>query len=57
MTVQRFLGLPVQQLTLRPRNERRGYPPINAETKDRLRDYYQPFNRALFDALGHKFDW
>jgi hypothetical protein len=57
VTVQRFLGLPVQQLTLRPRNERRDYPPINVETKERLKAYYQPFNQALFDVLGRTFDW
>jgi hypothetical protein len=57
VTVQRFLDLPVQRLTLRPRNERRGYPPINAETKERLDNYYRPFNRALFDVLGATFDW
>jgi hypothetical protein len=56
-TVQRFLGLPVRQLTLRPRNERRGYPSINPETEARLKDYYEPYNRALFDRLDRKFDW
>jgi hypothetical protein len=56
-TVQEFLGLPVRQLTLRPRNERRGYPPISPKTKARLKDYYQPYNDRLFDALGRKFDW
>ena len=56
-TVQRFLGLPVRRLTLRPRNERRGYPPIRPETKARLQEYYEPHNRALFEALGREFPW
>jgi hypothetical protein len=56
--VQRFLGLPVRELALRPRNERgRGYPPIGSETRARLREYYEPHNRALFDALGQEFAW
>lgn len=56
-TVQRFLGLPVTKLSLRPRNERRGYPPINAQTRARLVEYYAPYNRSLFDALGAEFAW
>jgi hypothetical protein len=56
-TVQRFLGLPIRQLNLKPRNERRGYPPIRPDTKARLVDYYRPHNQALFDALGRTFDW
>jgi Sulfotransferase domain len=56
--VQRFLGLPVRELALRPRNERRsGYPPIQPETKARLTAYYEPHNRALFTALGREFAW
>jgi hypothetical protein len=56
-TVQRFLGLPVTTVTLRPRNERRGYPPINDQTRARLAEYYEPYNRSLFDVLGTKFAW
>ena len=56
-TVQRFLGLPVTKLVLRPRNERRGYPPINPQTRARLAEYYEPYNRSLFDALGTQFTW
>jgi Sulfotransferase domain len=56
-TVQRFLDLPARQLKLRPRNERRGYPPIRPDTKARLVDYYRPHNQALFHALGRTFDW
>jgi hypothetical protein len=56
-TVQCFLGLPVTRLVLRPRNERRGYPAINPHTRARLTEYYEPYNRSLFDALGTQFAW
>lgn len=56
-TVQHFLGLPVRELPLQPRNKRSGYPPIRPETKARLQEYYEPHNRALFAALGREFAW
>lgn len=55
--VQRFLGLPLQPVTLQPRNQRVGYPPIDPATRDRLREYYRPHNERLSALLGEDFGW
>jgi hypothetical protein len=55
--VQTFLGLRLQPVTLTPRNQRTGYPPIAPETKSRLEEYYRPHNARLCEMLGQDFGW
>jgi hypothetical protein len=55
--VQHFLGLPLQPVTLAPRNQREGYPPIAPATRDRLKEYYRPHNERLRALLGEDYGW
>jgi len=54
--LQEFLGLEPRALPGRHYNQAH-YPESEAETLDRLRAYFMPFNRQLEDLLGEKFDW
>jgi hypothetical protein len=55
--VQRFLDIPVVETqSLRPFNQR-SRPPINAETRAMLADYYRPYNAALYEAIGRDLGW
>lgn len=56
--VQNFLGLPVVPAPALPaRNERKGYPSLDPETRQWLRDYYEPHNQNLYEALSRDFGW
>lgn len=52
-----FLGLPrVATVRLEARNTRR-YPPMDAATAARLREYFEPHNQRLESLLGRSMDW
>jgi hypothetical protein len=55
--VQSFLGLPLaQNVNLKTYNER-SKPPIDPLTRDRLAEYYRPYNEALYERLGRDMEW
>ncbi|KQY55571.1 hypothetical protein ASD30_16920 [Nocardioides sp. Root140] len=55
--VQEFLGLRVcPDIDLKTYNER-SKPPIDPRTRDRLREYYRPWNQALYERLGRDLHW
>jgi hypothetical protein len=55
--VQDFLGLPLaQNVNLKTYNER-SKPPIDPRTRDRLAEYYRPYNEALYERLGRDMEW
>ncbi len=41
---------------IRPMNEG-SYEPMNAGTRKKLKEYFDPYNRKLFDLLGREFTW
>jgi hypothetical protein len=55
-----FVGLPAHDLVegdVAPRNSR-PYPPLGAETKRRLDDFYAPFNEKMMHILNtDKLNW
>jgi hypothetical protein len=52
-----FLGLPAaSRVDLEPRNTRR-YPPMSADTEQRLREHFAPHNRRLEALLDRSFGW
>ena len=55
--LQEFLGLPAMDIDLTLFNVRSGYPPIDATTRDRLREYYAPHNQELYELLGEDLGW
>jgi Sulfotransferase domain len=56
-TVQRFLGLRAcPSINMKTYNER-SKPPIDARTRDRLAEYYRPYNEALYERLGRDMGW
>ncbi len=60
--VQDFLGLPQRTLELPPRGKSSRsteyrYEPINPGTKERLEEFYEPYNQRLYEYLGVDFEW
>jgi hypothetical protein len=56
-TVQGFLGLRVwPHVNTKTYNER-SKPPLDARTRDRLAEYYRPYNEALYERLGRDMGW
>jgi hypothetical protein len=55
-----FLDLPDWEPEVTPvweaRNEGQ-YAPMNPATRQRLRDYFDPHNRRLYEYLGTDFGW
>ncbi len=55
--VQSFLDIPVVGTIPLSKFNERSRPPMAAETRARLADYYRPHNAALYKALGEDFGW
>ncbi len=55
--IEDHVGLDHHGVTLEERNVRQGNPPIDPATKERLADYYAPYNRELADLLGEDYGW
>jgi hypothetical protein len=52
-----WLGLPPMiDARLEPRNTR-NYPPMRPETAERLKTYFEPWNRRLEELAGEKMGW
>ncbi|SHN46368.1 sulfotransferase domain-containing protein [Cryptosporangium aurantiacum] len=56
-TVQEFLSLPVVEPPRLPHHNKLPAPPMAAATRERLVEYYRPFNARLTELLGTPFDW
>jgi hypothetical protein len=55
--VQTFLGIrQCPDIDLKTYNER-SKPPIDPRTKERLAEYYRPYNEALYERLGRDMRW
>lgn len=54
--VQDFLGLAHHDVDLKTYNER-SKPPIDPRTKERLAEYYRPWNERLNELLGRDMGW
>lgn len=52
-----FLDLPAWELTTTRNANPRKYQPMNPETRERLTDYYRPYNHRLYNLLGQSFGW
>jgi len=55
--IEDHLGLDHRKVDLETRNAREGNPPIRPETRERLADYYAPYNEELTELLGEDFGW
>lgn len=52
-----FLDLPAWELTTTRNANPRKYQPMNPETRERLTDYYRPYNHRLYNLLAESFGW
>jgi hypothetical protein len=55
--VQEFLSLPVVEPPSLEHHNKLPVPPMHAATRERLVEYYQPWNARLAQLLGTTFDW
>jgi hypothetical protein len=56
--VYRFLGLPPHKLELKKPFVQVGYDrQMPAELRSKLVNYFEPYNRELFQWLGQEYDW
>lgn len=55
--VWQFLGLPEYQLPEYQNSNPGSYSPVDESTRQKLRDYFQPYNKQLEEYLGMKFNW
>jgi len=53
-----FLNLPAEGMkpTYKPYNDAK-YAPMKAETRQRLVEYFKPYNARLYELLGRDFGW
>jgi hypothetical protein len=55
--VQRFLNIPVATVPKLEHHNRLPVPPMDAETRQRLVEYYRPHNARLATLLGRPLNW
>ncbi len=53
----RFLELPPFTMNLTKKHSSSDYPPMKAETREQLVDYFEPYNQQLYSLIGHDFGW
>lgn len=56
-TAFQFLGLESFDLSIRKEHVASDYPPMKDETRLKLREYFKPYNRMLYDITGRDFGW
>jgi hypothetical protein len=54
---QRFLGLPVHTPAAFKVHHQADYVKMDPTVSRRLADYFAPYNRRLYELLGHDFGW
>lgn len=52
-----FLGLPNHQAKIDKKYNQMSYQSINPEIRQKLVEYFQPYNQKLEEFLGRKFHW
>lgn len=52
-----FLDLPKHDLSIFKAHRQRKYSSISSETRQKLIDYFTPYNDQLYRLLGRNFDW
>lgn len=52
-----FLGLEPYTINEFARKNRYDYPPMNPATRAKLTEYFEPYNRRLYDFLGVEYNW
>jgi hypothetical protein len=55
--VYAFLGLPEVTFAKMERHKSFPYPKMARATRERLLDYFEPYNRRLYEFLGRDFCW
>ena len=55
--VLEFLDLPEYQLSEYQNANPGSYQPVNESVRDRLSDYFRPYNQELEQYFGRQFDW
>ncbi|CAE7566896.1 kil1 [Symbiodinium microadriaticum] len=52
-----FIGLPTSELTDFEAKNTRTYPDVEPEVKQRLADFYRPYNERLYELIGRDLSW
>ena len=52
-----FLGLKKHELNLFQAHRMRKYSPISKKTREKLTNYFMPYNEQLYQLLGRNLDW
>ena len=56
--VTEFLGISPWTFGYKQELSQKGtYQPINPDIASELRDFFKPYNKALFDLIGQEYDW
>jgi hypothetical protein len=54
----KFLGLPEWNPDRYSKyNDSGGYPEMNLDTRQKLTEYFRPYNEKLYEYLGVDFGW
>ena len=52
-----FLDLPYFKIKDLTKQNKREYPPMKAETRKLLIEFYRPYNEKLYNLINQHFDW
>jgi hypothetical protein len=55
--VQQFLGLKPHSVDVSRDHKVAQYEPMSERTRERLEDYFAPYNRKLYDLVGRNLGW
>ena len=55
--VFRFLGLPEYEIKNTDKVNVAKYEKMKLETRERLVEFFRPYNKKLFGLLNRQFDW
>lgn len=55
--IEEHLGLDHRPVDLEQRNARENKPPLDPGTRERLRAYYEPYNKELWALLDEDYGW
>jgi hypothetical protein len=52
-----FLGVKPFEIILTKEHKKSDYPPMKPETRQQLKEYFEPFNQQLYQLTGRDFGW
>lgn len=52
-----FLGLSPHPIDFPKKYKEFKYPPMNETTRQKLNQFFEPYNEKLFELIGEQFDW